>query len=332
MRNPSPPSGHTRLRQRALTDTRGLTSPGAAPFQSALTSVTRQQLRGPGFLSLLRGVRMRAPTGPVRFEDRCRAALLALPDACLDRLAAAVLWRLPVDPPDRISLTRAADAGASERPELLVRRADLHADDRDVCRGLPVTALARTWVDLGAVLDVVELVCVGDVVLRRLSAPAETAGADRCGDGEAAARSTMSAAVGRARGRRGVATARAALPLLDARSASPGETRCRLLLHEAGFRALRHAVPIRDRAGGWIAEGDLADVTARVLVQYDGLIHLLGDPRQRAGDIARDELSRMAGWEVVVLTAHDLAHPSLAIHKVASAYERAADRRRGRAA
>ena len=73
---------------------------------------------------------------------------------------------------------------------------------------------------------------------------------------------------------------RAVLPLLDPGSCSPAERRARLRLHDAGFTALRHGVVVRDRAGGWLAEPDLADELAKVAVQHDGLVHLQGDPER----------------------------------------------------
>lgn len=133
-------------------------------------------------------------------------------------------------------------------------------------------------------------------------------------------------AVGRAARHKGVVLARRALPLLDGRSASPGETRTRLMLHGAGFTGLVPAVAVVDENGQWLCEADLGDPVGRVAVQHDGLVHVSEDVQQRINDVARDELARAQGWEVVVLTARDLARPHQAVLKVAQAYERAAAR------
>jgi hypothetical protein len=87
---------------------------------------------------------------------------------------------------------------------------------------------------------------------------------------------------------------------------------------------LVHGVVIRDQAGGWLSEPDLADEVAMVAVQHDGLVHLVGSVEQRRTDLHRDELSRQAGWQVVVSTALDDRQPRLLIAKVAAAYHRAA--------
>lgn len=72
---------------------------------------------------------------------------------------------------------------------------------------------------------------------------------------------------------------------------------------------------------------DLGDEATRVLVQYDGAVHAGWAARER--DLQRHELARAAGWEVVVVTARDLRRPEHLVARVAAAYERAAQRRRG---
>lgn len=283
--------------------------PDAGPFLGSRTDVTRQQLRARRFRRLHRDVY--APSADeVTLELRCDAVRLAIPDAVISHRTAALLWRLPVDDDEVLHITREPGAAVCRREGVRTHRAHLEPADGDTCRGRLVTSLPRTFVDLAARSTFEQLVAVGDVVLRRCS------------------RRELERAVGRAGRRKGVVLARSALPLLDAGSASPGETRCRLLLHGAGFTELRHAVAIRDAGGEWIAEADLGDADARVAVQYDGLlVHFGDDPEQRARDLARDELARSAGWEVVVLTARDLRQPHLAVAKVRAAYQRAAARR-----
>jgi hypothetical protein len=150
------------------------------------------------------------------------------------------------------------------------------------------------------------LVAVGDVVLRRYDEDA------------------LRAAVDRRPRRPGLVLARQALPLLDAGADSPAETRARLRLHAAGFTALRHGIVVRDQGGGWLSEPDLADDVAMVAVQHDGLVHVAGKPNQRRKDIARDEVTRQADYDVVVSTALDDAQPEKLIAKVTAAYLRAA--------
>lgn len=282
--------------------------PTTGVFLGSRTRVTRQQLRARRYQQLHRDVYLAGADAP-DLETSCKGLLLAVPDAHLSHVTAGLWWKLPVDEDGTLHITRAPEAGVCRRDGVRTHRAVLHPDDVDTCREQPVTSLARTFVDLAAARTLEELVAVGDVVLRRVGAQ------------------PLQQAVARAGRRKGVVLARAALPLLDAGSASPGETRCRLLLHGAGFSGLQHAVAINDPSGNWVAEADLGDPEARVAVQYDGLVHFDGGASQWAADLARDELARAAGWEVVVLTARDLRHPHLAIAKVRAAYARAATRR-----
>lgn len=283
----------------------------AGPFLGSRSAFTRQQLRARRFRRLHHDVYALAAQ-QLAAELAWDALLLTVPDGTLSHTTAAAAWRLPVQHDALLHVTRAPSAGVCRRDGVRTHRAALAEHDRDICRGRAVTSLARTFVDLAASSTLEQLVAVGDAILRRTG------------------RAEVEQSVARAGRRKGVVLARVALPLLDPGSASPGETRCRLLLHAAGFGALRHAIPIRDSSGQWLAEADLGDADARVAVQYDGLLHFGTDPQQRLADVARDELARMAGWEVVVLTARDLRHPHLAAAKVAAAYDRAAQRAAGR--
>lgn len=279
--------------------------PDQSPFLGSRSPLTRQQLRARRYARVHRDVYV-AGELPAALPGRASAAALGLDDAVVSHGTAALLWGLPVHDDGLVHLTRPPCAAVTRREGVRTCRAALTADDRDQVRGIDVTSLSRTFVDLAAQLPWEQLVAVGDVVLRRVG-PA-----------------VLAEAVARSRRRKGVAVARSALTALDARAASPGETRCRLVLHGAGFHRLQHAVPITDAAGNWLCEADLGDPEARVAVQYDGLLHFQGDVQQRLADLARDELARDAGWQVVVLTAEHLRQPYRAVAAVAAAYARSA--------
>lgn len=272
--------------------------------RGSTSGISKQRLRGRVWRRATRDVYVLA-----ELERSWRlageVALLALPDATLSHCTAARALELPVDTCSVLHVTRPRATAVSKRARVQPHRAALPPGDVLLVRGLRVTAPVRTWLDLAARLELVALVVLGDAVARRV-------GVDE-----------MQLAVDGAAGRRGVTRAREALLLVDPGAESGAETRTRLMLHEAGFRALMHGVQVRDEAGQWLAAPDLADEDARVAVQYDGLVHLEDDPEQRRSDIDRDELARAAGWQVVVLTARDLRLPHLAIPKVTAAYARA---------
>jgi len=276
-------------------------------FLGSAAKLSQQRLRGRRYVRLSRD--LYAVRGDeLDLRARTEAARLVFPDGVPCLRTAALLQNLPVDDDGRIHLARGAKAARSERADVKIHRLPVEEDELLDLDGLGVADGPRTFVDLAASLSFEALVAVGDVVLRRY-------------DEEA-----LQVAVARRRKRPGLPLARRALPLLDAGSESPAETRARLRLHAAGFLGLQHGVVIRDDAGEWLAEPDLADEAARVAVQYDGWVHMVGDdkPRRRRKEVQRDEVTRQADWDVVVATALDDARPDLLVAKVTAAYLRAA--------
>lgn len=237
---------------------------------------------------------------------RTLAARLLLPDGVPCLQTAALLQGLPVRDDGLVHLSRGLLAARSESAGVRVHRKPVESDELLDLDGLKVSDGPRTFVDLSARLDLEALAAVGDVVLRRYG------------------RASLQAALDRKGRRRGLPLARRVLPLLDAGSDSPAETRARLRLHRAGFLGLRHGVVVRDESGGWLSAPDLADPDAKVAVQHDGLVHLVGDPARRRKDLQRDEVTRQQDWQVVVATALDDRRPELLVGKIADAYRRAA--------
>jgi hypothetical protein len=276
-----------------------------AVFVGSESGLSMQRLRGKSLERLSRDLYV--PRGTEQdLRTRTTGALFTLPDAVPCSFTSALLQRLPVDDDGMIHLARGRKAARASRAGVKVHRTPVEPDERMVVGNLIIADGPRTFVDLAATLDVEKLAAVGDVVVRRYGLAA------------------LDAAVGRRTRRPGLVLARHVLPLLDGAAASPAETRARLRLHAAGFTELRHGVVIRDHAGGWLAEPDLADEAARVAVQHDGIVHLVGSVQQRRNDLHRDELSRQYGWQVVVSTALDDREPHLLMAKVTAAYQRAA--------
>jgi Protein of unknown function (DUF559) len=116
--------------------------------------------------------------------------------------------------------------------------------------------------------------------------------------------------------RRGVASARRALPLIDPSAESPGESLARYILVTGRVpRPLCNADIVWQ--GGWLARVDMLWAAERVIVEYDGIVHLTEQQRRR--DAARRNLLQQAGYYVIVFTARDLRHPEAMINLVQSA-------------
>jgi len=103
---------------------------------------------------------------------------------------------------------------------------------------------------------------------------------------------------------------RAAVELADGRAESPPESELRVVLAQGGFQVTPQVL-ITDRNGRHIARADLAVDGYKVAVEYDGAWHALRE--QLESDRARLRRLRDGGWEVVHITAKDLAGDPRAI-------------------
>lgn len=220
-------------------------------------------------------------------------------------IAAASRWQLPLPPWIGFGQGPVAVAVPAGRPHprrrgvrgRRLRLPDAHVTALD---GLRVTTPARTWMDCAPLIPFDYLVAMGDAILhRRLAEPSELQDLSQWGYR-----------------RRGIVAIRRALLLLDGRAESPGESRARVLLIGGGIRppVCNHNVVERGR---WIARVDMAWVEEKVIVEYDGAVHL--DERQRRRDAQRLNLLQAAGWRVIVLTADDLRRPEATIALVKAA-------------
>ena len=230
--------------------------------------------------------------GPTDIE-RFAAALATMPSATvLSHRSAAQLWGLWVPQFDLIEVTSPAGERGSryttsvQRQDIAAHRRMTAADDLTVRFGLPVTTVARTWLDLAALLDVHDLVAAGDSALR--------AGADR---GELAARALAS------RRLRGSVRARTAAPLLDADSASRPESRIRAALVLSGLPKPEVNAPVFDEHGQWVATPDLLYREARIAIEFNGRDHATVQ-RMRKDATRLLDLQRL-DWAVRTYTAID---------------------------
>ncbi|QHC59812.1 DUF559 domain-containing protein [Rathayibacter sp. VKM Ac-2760] len=270
---------------------------------------SRARMRSAGVSAPIFGVRSTTPV--VTLGDRCAAVLHRLGDhVFLCGPTAALLWGAPLDRrwEQRLVLDVAVAAparaphadGLAGRSLRIDRSADLVVGRRGA-----LTSPARTWCDLGAVLDLPDLVAVGDDLLHR----------------RLVSLSLLEATVARYPGRRGIARLRPALGLLDARAESRPESRVRVALVLAGITGIEANVEIYDETGVFLGRVDLCLAWARVIVEYHG-DHHRSEPGRWRKDIARARRLRAAGWNVIELTGDDLADLSAVVAQVRSALPR----------
>ena len=194
-----------------------------------------------------------------------------------------------------VGLSTADRAGLVNHVELLpawqVTRTDLGR----------TTSVARTFVDRAAELRIEDLVALGDAALHR----------------ELVTKAELESVVEWGAGRRGVVGARRALRMLDGRAESPMESWVRVVLLVAGLPHPEVNAVIRDSSGGWLARADLLYRQARLVIEYDGRVHLT--ERQRRADLRRRNLLTAEGWTVLYVTADDvIRHPERVVALVES--------------
>lgn len=252
---------------------------------------------------------VRATRGVDDTLERARAFALALPPDCVfSHLTAARIWGLPVDGPpqggDVLDVMRASSRSQIERRGCRSHRG-LDARQVHIVRGLRVTSLADTWVDLGelaaAPLTVEGLVIVGDAVVARWAGP----GVQRCAPEVAAAVAPLGRALSSRVRPRGGRRLTEALALVRPGVRSPMESRARLFFVHHGFPEPDVNAPLFDAAGEWLAEGDLVWRAQRVVGEYQGDGH--GGIRARSSDSFRNGLLGDEGWTVVEIYADDLS-------------------------
>jgi very-short-patch-repair endonuclease len=174
--------------------------------------------------------------------------------------------------------------------------------------GLPVLPPARLWTQLAGELDEVEVVVLGDALLRRTSARASAGDLRRAVDRLAP-------------GTRGLRRLVAALPRLRAGTDSCQETRLRLALVDSGLPCPEVNRPVLDGAGRFVVLPDLSYPEQRVAVEYDGDVHRT-EPRAWRRDVARRQALEHLGWRQITCTADDVRDPRRAVAWIRAALER----------
>jgi predicted transcriptional regulator of viral defense system len=221
----------------------------------------RDRVRSGRLRRIHRGVFAVVGSRALRTEGRMLAAVLACgPGAALSHRSAAALWELRPSGQRRIDVTAAGRVGARDAAIALHRVRSLDPVDATTHRGVRVTTVPRTLVDLAGV--------VGAPALEQALAQAEILGAYD----EVALREILD----RSNGRRGSAALRAALQLPPALTRSELERRFLRLCDEHGLPRPLVNMKIRGRELDRRRDAELMVAGYRVLrITYQ---RLLTDP------------------------------------------------------
>jgi hypothetical protein len=260
-----------------------------------------QRCRVGAWQGIFRGVYYLHRDQPIPVRARIRAGLLtAGPAATAVLTSAARLHELPFVPDDRaVQVSVPGALNRVDQPGLLVRQLSIAEADCVTVDGMRTTSLVRTGADL--VLR-----------LRRFDAVSMLDGAVRL---ERLPTGDLLLVAALIRGRRGARTARSRLAEVDGRSASPLETRIRLICVDGGVPPDELQYAVMDELGYVLAVGDLAWPSRRVIVEADGaLVHsslqALYHDRRRQNELAA------RGWTVIRFTWADVSRPGYIVSAV----------------
>jgi len=252
------------------------------------SGITRSQVDGSAFKAVAHGVHVPASL-PDGLELRCDALQLVIPGATFSHRTAVQLYRQPLLRARRlIDVTVAPPQNPPRRQGAKGYQRELPPEHVRLLRGRRVTSPARTWLDIAAQVPPTELIVVGDAMLN-------------CGAVTIEELATM---IEFFSGRRGVEEARHALPRLEPRSKSPGESQVRIRIEDEGMPRPLSNVDVFDESLGFIGCPDLLYKKAKIAIQYEGGRHR--EERQFEKDAVRDQLMIRMGYVVLRATKRDL--------------------------
>lgn len=264
--------------------------------------ITDEDLRdGDRFVRIFRGVYVGRSTTRT-LAVRARAALRIAPsNAIVSHHTAALLWGGSAPPQSAIHLT--VPKGSNCQVAGIRTHRYLDVSEPVFQRGVPMTSPERTVCDLAGRLELVELVVLGDRLVRRgVTTPLQLIRAADTWPGNH--RRLLQRA------------SRLVRPGVD----SPPESRLRMLVVLAGLPEPTVNHIIRDlETGEWLRRFELAYVDLLLALEYQGQWHRESDDVW-AGDIERREELDHRTWRVVEVIGKSLNEdPLRVLHRIEAA-------------
>lgn len=248
--------------------------------------ITAATLRGPRFRRLGYGLYVDSSIAPTPMHA-ARAVLYGYDDrAHASHATAARLHGLPIPAmaDEHISVATAAHRKARAGARVHVSRG---AEVVEV-NGVRVSSPRQTFLDLAGILELVDLVVLGDAIVRQTMLTAAQL-VEFCASASG----------------RSAASARRAASLVRDRVDSPMETRLRLLLVLAGLPEPEVNKTIRTEHGDPLRRYDLCWPSVKVIVEYDGRPHI-ERVEQWESDLDRREAIDNDAWRIIVVTSRGI--------------------------
>jgi very-short-patch-repair endonuclease len=281
-----------------------------APFshaQGLAAGLGKTRLRGRDLARPYHGVRH--PVGvPLDLVARCHAFQTRMPrGAFFNSVTAAALMRLPLPRAlKRSAILHVAVPSprrASAAKGVVGHKVQVVQDDLQNWQGIRIGSPERTWCELASVLQLGDLVAVGDYLIH-WELPISSS--------EKLAKSARDFP-----GRRGAAVRRRALELLSDRAESPQESRFRVMLVQAKIEGFlpNYKIVVRGKK----FRGDLVLPARKFILEYQGEYH--NDPKQWKRDMTRDSTLASVGWSSMQINSDDLEDPAELATRIRSALE-----------
>lgn len=269
--------------------------------QAVEAGLTWRDLAGPRFRRLFRSVYVSATLAPRVDMLVCAARALVGEHACASHHTAALLWGGVVPHSSDVHLTVPAGRVRNRSEGLHVHQADRRQVSQ---RGQPVTTAPDTFVDMGRYLDLVDLVVLGDSLVKaQVTTPKELVAAGRGATG------------------RGARVVRRAAAYVRSAVDSPMESRARMLMVLAGLPEPVVNHQLRDESGVVRRRLDLSYPQARLAIEYDGRQHAENTAQWREDVRRREELDQRR-WRLVVLLSGDIyTSPGQTLQRIRTAME-----------
>jgi hypothetical protein len=269
--------------------------------QARAAGLRLRQLLGPQFHKILYDSYVSSSV-PITTRLRAEAALdVSAPGSYISHHTAAELWGGVVPPSSDTHITVLGEAPRSRRQGIRAHSTTGPAATSTL-RGVRISTPIQTFLDLASRIDLVDLVVLGDSLVK-------------------AKRVTPEALVAATAEWTGIGAARArkAAGMLRNGVDSPNETRLRMLLILAGLPEPTVNLIIRNPDGSWRMRFDLSYPGFKLIIEYDGRQHSANSAQWRRDLSRREELDRL-GWRLIVITYEDLRdEPEAVLHRVQEA-------------
>jgi len=208
-------------------------------------------------------------------------------------------YRLHTDARTHISVP--APARAPHARGIRGHMLQIESHELTVLDGLNVTTPIRTWLDLGTMLSLHDLVAAGDYLIHWRT--------------PLASHVDLVEALASRLDRRGRKALAHALALLNDRAESPPESILRVIVVQAGLPEPRINHDVSDRFGEFVARTDLMIDEYKIVLEYQGDYHRK-TPGQWRADMTRRSRLEALGWKVMELNADDLKDPEELVRRI----------------